>query len=417
MSTMKTNNNNCKNTMYSGGMAYLFSIIALEPAALQHFSITDKLFTIAQFFMFSIVFIVSFGKHTMIKHLKEKRVSIMLIIFYTYLLSNTAIHHGRTYAVLIQAIHFIGFALYLDLLLKNNPSELFRSILNFLTFLLLLNCIIVYTMQDGLYRTSYYSNNYLLGYDNQNINFILPTLVLVLIKDKCYKKCKFQLIITYVAAWLIAIKIWSGMTLVVTFLMTAVAVILSFNKGSIKEENAVGIINLKNLIYVDLVANIALVLLRLQYYFEFLIVYVLHKSITLTSRTIIWDRNIELIKKNPIWGYGREQYSYRAGKIGFSGDHPAGLHAHNRLLETMYSGGIIMLALLIGMLFYSAYRLDNCKDSLFIKILSFGIFIYLFGMLSEYYDYCIFLWGFLVIADNSNYLVKSMNDNKGSDYY
>lgn len=392
-----------KKTISRGIWAYIFFFIAIEPAAFQHFSVTDKMFDVAQLAMFFVCTFFFFA-HTTIEKLGNKKVCIYMIIYYMHFLLVTVINHGTVKPLAIQAMHFIGFAFYIDIVLTNNPKEIFRSALNILTLYMFLNCVIVYAMPNGLYATDYFDNNYLLGYDNQNINFILPTMVLALLKNQYYKKCKIQVLVTYAVAWLTAIKIWSGMTLVVVSLMTIVAVFCLRRKAGFIQKHIFNgkVFNFFNLLIVDLLANIALVIFRLQYYFDFIIEGVLHKNLTFTGRTYIWDRTIQFICEKPLFGYGKEESASRAIKYGVSSSSPIGLHAHNRLLETLYSGGIIMFASFVFIMFYAAARLNRYRDTIFAKILSMGIFIYLVGMLSEYYDYCMFFWGFLVIAENAN---------------
>ena len=200
------------------------------------------------------------------------------------------------------------------------------------------------------------------------------------------------------------------MTLVVTALMTVVAVFyFRGGHGFFAKRLFTGrIFNFRNLLIADLIANVALVYFRLQHYLEYIIVNVLQRNLTLTNRTIIWDRAIRFIREHPIFGYGRENYGPRALKYGFKAESPAGLHAHNRILETLYGGGITMLILFLWIFFYAAGRLNKVKDTSFAKILSFGIFIYLIGMLTEYYDYCMLLWGMLVIAENAEGILQKM---------
>lgn len=392
-----------------GIIAYIFFFFFLQPAAFQHFGFLYKVYLVAQVLLLIVVAYFSFGDTGKRKY-ADMRVCLLMIVYYGYFIVNTFFNHGRTQALTVQAIQFVGFALYLDIVLKNNPKELFKSALNILTAFVAINCLLTIVLKDGLYATTYYTNNYLLGYDNQNVNFILPTMVLVLLKNECYKKCKFQIIITYALAWITAIRIWSGMTLVVTALMTVVAIFcFRGSDGFFVRHLFTGrVFNFRNLLIVDLVANIALVYFRLQYYFEYLIVYVLQRNLTLTNRTIIWDRAIRFITERPIFGYGRENYGPRALKFGFRAESPVGLHAHNRLLETLYGGGIIMLGIFLWIFFYAASRLNKVKDTTFAKILSFGIFIYMIGMLTEYYDYCILLWGMLVIAENAEGILKKL---------
>lgn len=400
-----------KKTISKGLISYIFALILIEPAALRYFDFTNRIFTIAQSVLLLIVLYLQFfnvNKRVIIRKRsgESSRVVILLIIYYAYFLVNTYIQNGRTMSILTQAIQFIGFAIFIDIILKNNPNTLFKTILNILTVYVVANCFCVLLMPNGLYTTSYYSNNYLLGYDNQNINFILPALLLVLLKNVYYKSCKLHILLVYAAAWITAIKIWSGMTLVVVTLMTLLGVLsLKKKKGYFHKYIFTDkIFNSFTLLVTNIAAFVAIVIFQLQVYFEYIIVNILQRNLTLTSRTIIWERNIQYIKASPIFGYGREVYTTRAVKIGFVESSPAGLHAHNRFLEVMYCGGVVLLGLYIYILVYSAKKLTEVKTTFYAKILSFGIFVYMFGMLTEYYDYCIFFWAFLVMAENAKHV-------------
>lgn len=399
--------------------AYLFFFIALEPAAFRHFSIVSDLFTIAQCVMFLLVlalwmprdlgFFIPRRRFTG-KNNGRSVICVLLAVYYVFFVVNAYVQDGRPKSTMFQGIQFLGFIMYLDLVLTHNPKELFGSALNILTFYLVVNFGMVLLLPGGLYETIYYANNYLLGYDNQNINFILPALVLVLLKNACLKPCKGQVVFTYLVAMATAVKIWSGMTMVVVGIMSAFAALCLSEKKFLKKSVLTDkIFNFFTLLITNIVMFILLVFCRIQVYFESFITGVLKKSMTLSNRTIIWDRVIEWIKKSPIVGYGKEDYYLHAIKLGFKENSPAGLHAHNRFLETMYCGGIVLTSIYLAILFYTARCLSAYRKTLFAKILSFGIFVYMVGMLTEFYDYCIFFWGFMVIAEHC-YTLEGMKN-------
>lgn len=402
-----------RKTIGRGFWAYLFFFIALEPAAFQHYNLTDKLFTAAQLLMLAAVVYFQ-SRHFFRRRNGVSRVALALIAYYVYLTLITFINHGRTWNVFLQMVQFIGFLLYLDIVLKENPRAVFGAALNILTLYIIINFALVMVRPGGLYKTNYFSNNYLLGYDNQNINFMLPALVLVILKNQYVKRCTLHVLLLYSLAWGTAIRIWSGMTLVAVGLMTLVAIILyRGEKSFVTKKIFTGkLFNLINYIFAALAANVMLVFLRLQYYLEFLIVGVLQKDLTLTSRTYIWDRNLAFIRQRWLFGYGRENYAERAIKFGRSANNPIGLHAHNRMIETLYSGGVVLFTLYLGILFYAGAKLRKVGNTAFAKVLSLGIFVYMIGMLSEYYDYCLWFWGLLVIAENAFEVLKRL---KGRD--
>ena len=80
----------------------------------------------------------------------------------------------------------------------------------------------------------------------------------------------------------------------------------------------------------------------MQNLFAFLIEDILHKNLTLTGRTVIWDRTLELIGEKPILGHGVPFYEDRKLQYAIETkwiNKAAGLHAHDRFLETLYRGG------------------------------------------------------------------------------
>ena len=393
-----------KKTVTRGFLAYFFFAIALQPAAFQHTHYLKRVYFALQISMclfLCVLELIDFANNRGFRSIS--RIAIALGIYYVYFLAVTILHHGLIEKTAMQAAHFVGFALYLDLVLKNNPKEVFRSMLNILTFLVTLNFVITLVMPEGLYATEYFDNNYLLGYDNQNINFMLPTLILVLLKHECDRPCLGQVVFTFSVVLATAIRIWSGMTLVVVVLTAVFAVLLLGRKGRPSRRSG-NVFNFLNLLLLNIAICIGLLFFQIQNYFAFFIEGVLHKSLTLTGRTEIWARTIEFVKQAPLFGYGKEDYAFRAVKHGFNPGYPAGLHCHNRFLETMYMGGVVLMAIYGYILFYAARCLYKLRHTKTAKILSFGLFIYMFGMLTEFYDYCLLFWGLLVMAENCKIL-------------
>lgn len=391
--------------------SYLLFVILLPPAALNHMEIIDVLLKFMHVMVITLLLVMNCGKIFCKKKersLKWSKIVICLILYYLYLLINTLIHHGSDGTVFFQAVQFIAFAMYLEMIMEKNPMAICKSLLNILTVYLILNLVTILIFPEGLYVTSYYSNNYLFGYDNQNVNFLLPTMILVLIKNECYKSCKPHILLVYIISIVTVILIWSGMTLVITVSMSFFAFSCIRQKNYIIDQILKGKwFNFTYMLLINIGMCIGLVFFQIQYYVEYLIVVVLHKSTDLTNRITIWERSINFIKQNIIWGYGKEIYLERAVKHGFKAWHPAGLHAHNRFLETMYRGGVVLEGIYLYMLFYIARQLQRICNTKLAKILSFGIFMYMVGMLTEFYDYCILFFGLMIISEYAENLYRT----------
>ena len=158
----------------------------------------------------------------------------------------------------------------------------------------------------------------------------------------------------------------------------------------------------------------AIVIFRLQEMLSFIIVDILGKDLTLTGRTYIWDRAWYYIRKNPIFGYGVESYIYRGAKMRLPDAYPAGLHAHDRFIETIYRGGIILLVIYIIILLCSIQGISKHRDSVLSKVLALGIFVYMTGMLTEFYKYSYLFFPILLMGELSEQIDKNIRKNQSA---
>ena len=125
---------------------------------------------------------------------------------------------------------------------------------------------------------------------------------------------------------------------------------------------------------------VAIVFFRVQNLFRFFVVDILHKSLDLSYRTIIWDDAIAMFKANPInliFGFGyfdtMNTFTNLPVRVG---------HLHNILMNSLFFSGIIGTVIY----FYKFYLIENkiyslksirCSNSLtflFIAILVLMIF-------------------------------------------
>ena len=137
---------------------------------------------------------------------------------------------------------------------------------------------------------------------------------------------------------------------------------------------------------------------RLQNLFEFLIVDVLHRNLTLTDRVFIWDCVIEYIKHKPLFGYGYEYKSIRLLKT-----NPISYHAHNQILEIIYQTGFLGLICISLIVYESIKSLNKYKSYKLSKFLILSLFILLIMMLTEAYAYNTFIY-ICVLCSNFNYI-------------
>ena len=137
----------------------------------------------------------------------------------------------------------------------------------------------------------------------------------------------------------------------------------------------------------------AVPIFRLQHLFSFIIVSVLNKELNLTFRTNLWDQAFEAIRIHPIIGWGEQPADvkhvlYNSTTI---------ISAHNQILEYIYIGGIILIALYFIINIRTAKRLHAVRENPIIQILSGLYFALQIALIDEVYtDALIYMLYFLV---------------------
>lgn len=111
-----------------------------------------------------------------------------------------------------------------------------------------------------------------------------------------------------------------------------------------------------------------------------IIVGLLGKDLTFTTRTRIWERALELITKKPIIGYGAmESESIVALFYGI----PDFTTTHNQYLGELFRGGIPLLMCFIALV-YLAFKRMQISDNIDVKkAMTFGIFCLLLWWMME----------------------------------
>lgn len=134
---------------------------------------------------------------------------------------------------------------------------------------------------------------------------------------------------------------------------------------------------------------------------HFILVDVMHKDITFTGRTDIWNFAISIIKKKPVWGYGEGLIGYRANSYweNFIKVHGA----HNQFLEIALFGGYVSLffyILVFGIIWFKTHKEHNMIGQFII----IGLFSILLELSFVYRPIlmCTPLYFLMVLAINSN---------------
>ncbi|MDG0030624.1 O-antigen ligase family protein [Priestia sp. Y58] len=311
-----------------------------------------------------------------------------LVIFSAFL--NDTFNPGIFYSIAV----FTGFCIYISYAMRN-INELIKGLyylfatvvfLNFFT--LLIGGIAV--SPDGL------STNYLLGGKNAIAMTALPTIPLIyLYSYMIHNKLKaFPFLLILICAVSLYLS-ESGTGIVISFLAILFVVLPKKYFPSFT-----------TYFWTYIVAFFTIVVFRLQeLLFGDFIINVLHKDMTFTGRTYIWDLVLNLIKKSWLIGYGRGNQ--------IISQHFANLNeTHNGLLEIMMYSGILGVLFFLIILLLVGHKLNSNKDHILSKILSFSIFAYLIIGLTESVFYKKEFWILLVISYGIRHIIRSLDLKK-----
>ena len=147
------------------------------------------------------------------------------------------------------------------------------------------------------------------------------------------------------------------------------------------------------------------IILKIQYLFDWLVVQILHKSLTFTGRTIIWDRVLVLIKRKPLLGYGFQTNEIVSNYLG----NRAFVHAHNTILDIVYKGGLLTLLVFFKMIYYPIHELYTSRKNKLSSFISFILFCIFIMCIFEARQEKIGLYIILIISNNIKLIINSNN--------
>ena len=122
--------------------------------------------------------------------------------------------------------------------------------------------------------------------------------------------------------------------------------------------------------------HVAIVVFRVQHIFTWLIEQILHKNLTLTGRTHIWNVAMALIQANPWLGYGKSSLL----KFAFT---KYAIPAHNQFLDIGITCGIPGLLVYLIILYCAFRNLSKCKESPSGRVMACALLAYLVMSIAE----------------------------------
>ncbi len=320
----------------------LLLIPYFEPAVFGVMEITGFLDTIYDLWRLAAAAVVAvLYLHGMI--LEKRKPSGVMLCLWGYLLSVlvSSVLHGENYWNVLNHVVTIGtFCMLLELSLRHSPDTTLDMLFYPLTVLILANFVLMCLYPGGITTGGTYKYSYnFLGIDNFLAPLLIPYMILVALRSTMRTGG-----LDWVAYTLITISSICVVLVWAATGMMGLAVVLVFLLFFYQRRLQTLFNGLTSML-AGFGLLFGVVLFRLQNLFAFFIEGVLHKGLSFTGRTEIWDRAVEMFLNSPWLGYGYAQYGkvYRLRKGKY-------YHGHNIFLEVAVEGGVLGLGFFLMML-------------------------------------------------------------------
>ena len=303
-----------------------------------------------------------------------KRQYIFLLAIYAFMGFSTVINGGNLRRFISAAYPILSLCAFVMLMCRTVEStkRFIKTMSAFFTIVMVINLVVAWCVPELFGRTTSNGVIFLVGIENQMIYSQTIGLLFAILNDRLNGN-KFVLQV-YTAVYVITTLLNFSLSAVAGVCVLLLYFVVPFVKNAFDKGNFAWVLGVFAVIFTVLVFFSEPVLNFPP--IRFVIEKVLHKTTTLTHRTILWDMAVEGILKRPFFGYGLgdtgnlfEVFVYGETKY---------WSAHNQYLQFAYEYGLITLALFVGYVLFSAKQLAKSPDHKIsgpVKALCFSLMI------------------------------------------
>lgn len=337
----------------------------MKPAILGVLEGTDWLETIFDLWrLLAAAVICAMYGYGLLRHKKRpSAVLVFLGIYLGFIVLSSLLRANNLWSVANYSLTILTFCMLLELSLRDSPQMTLDMLVYPLTVLVLSNFMLLCLFPGGLcVGGSYFYRYNFLGIDNFLAPILIPYMFLVALRStvKTGDLDWFAYLMIGVSA-VTLLLIWSATGLM--GLAVALIFLLFFY-----QRRAQTLFNFVTAESVGFGLFFSIVLFRLQNLFAFFIEGVLHKGLSFTGRTDIWDKAVAMFLDSPFLGYGLAQTGkvYRLAKGKY-------YHAHNAVLEILMEGGLFSLIAYLLMLVCAGGQLMRYRKHPYACLISAGL--------------------------------------------
>lgn len=378
----------------------LFSF--LEPDYFQSIEILHYIFILIR------VLAIYLGLLFIIKTRQILYVTFLVFLFFCFFAFSTYLNKGDLLGFASYTVNFFGFVMWLEIILKNSPIK-GLSILNFVySSLVYANLVFFLIFPEGYisYDTSSGTGlRYFLGNYNQFGSVLIPAVVINVIYSLVkFKRIRISTILLITTVCFTLIYFWSATSLAGIFLI--IIYLIFIHRGIFRY-----LVNNKTVIITIVGLFVAIVVLNNLQMFSFVIENILGKDLTLSSRTIIWDRVKDMISVSPYFGHG-----YLEGGRYIYFNEVTQRDAHNTALQIILQSGYLGFLTFILPIILFFIRIRRFKSDRIVKFILFSFLVACIMMYFEVYRLN-FIYLFVLLGIYSQNIILSRDKIKPNNNY
>lgn len=349
--------------------------------AIAKFSYMDAFFVYGKIVSFAIAILI-FGSKIQKKIRKRRSLEIAVYLaFFVWLFlcgiaNNNMAEIGSAFLPVITVIILFMSYLNEDVTKVLNPLGFILYIyvvINFATVLLFPHGLYSDSVNEMSTRVEY---SWFLGYRNPQVRILLPAVSIAFISDIVkYGRVKLNSFFLLVISLMTIILIKSSTALVGFSVFILIYIVrMKWN------------IRVKPIWFLlfNVAFFIGIIILRLQNLFGFFIVDVLHKELTFTGRTFIWNQALHKILRHPLIGNGMTEFPI--------GSYFVATHPHNFMLYLLVKSGLIGFLLFAVSAVICAKKLEKNQDNKIAQILIMEYCSFFSMTVTESMTEAIFFW-------------------------
>ncbi len=329
---------------------------------------------------------------------KINAIDIFALLFYFFLLITTITNSGSYVDYLKDLLSFLSLYFVMRYGFEKNPKQYINKMYIYLMILTIINTITAIAYYPNSMFVDNHNPIFFLGGDNTSVRlYIIAILFEVLnayiLRGK--KKIPFLSLINLLIFSFVR-DLGGGK---VCFLIMLLATL--YYKSNIKIPKKI----IRDIVIVNLIIFLLLVIFNKIDLFRYIIINFLHRDLSLTDRTIIWNITIEQIKNSPIIGHGMIDGMQFQSLLPYI----IGVNAHNTYLMILFSGGIILFSIFTIIIIKTLRKFDAINHKRWIYIIPLTLFALMIRAQIEGWDV---VWILLLLQMCYSYEKLESTDKK-----